>query len=215
MSSELTKTSGFAPGGVAKSFAASLQWLAAIFRGPEAAARGFLRSDQGSALHLFLFYHAPLLAIFPLAGLLCPAVHLGFGRFSFALQIVAPLVLVIGALLFAAIFDQIARFAQHPRMEASADEVRAKNLALFLHLPLSATGIFFLFHPVLGFLMLLAALAYCLWISIEVSAIYYERSRARVLVYMINAALLGIVPLALMTFLGNLLRNISYIQKLL
>ncbi|MEQ9367169.1 MAG: hypothetical protein RIF32_23250 [Leptospirales bacterium] len=198
-----------------ESFSTSLHWLAAIFRRPEAAAREFLRIEQGSALRLFLYYHLPLLAIFPVAGLLCPAVHLGAGRFSFGLQVVAPLALVIGALAFAVLFDQVARFAQHPRMENGVDEKRTKNLALFLHLPLSASGIFFLFHPLLGFLMLLAALLYCVWISIETTAMFYESSRARVLVYMINAALLGVAPLALLTFLGNLLRNINFITDIL
>lgn len=196
-------------------FTASVHWLAAIFRQPEAAAREFLRANQGSALQLFLRLHLPLLALFPLAGLICPAVHLGASRFSFGLHVIAPLMLVIGALAFAVLFDQVSRFAQHPRMERAANELRVKNLALFLHLPLSATGIFFILHPVVGFLMLLLALFYCLWISIETAAIFYESSRARVLVYMINAALLGVVPLTIFTFLANLLRNLTFLKNLL
>ncbi len=197
-------------------FSASTRWLAAIFRQPESAAREFLRENtQASALSTFVRFHAPLLAIFPLAGGLCPAVHLGAGRFSLFLHVVAPLVLVLGALAFAVLFDQISRFAQHPRMDGAPDEAKVKNVALFLHLPLSATGVFFFLHPLAGFLMLLVALCYCLWISIETTAALYSSSRARVLVYMINAALLGVAPLALLTLLGNLMRNLRFIKDLL
>ncbi len=196
-----------------------VRWLSAIFGGYESATRDFLRIYQGSALRLFLRLHAPLLVIFPLAGARCPAVHLGLGRFSIALQIVVPLVLVIGALVFAALFDQVVRYADHPSMPspaASSDgELRARNIALFLHLPLSATGIFFCLHPLLGYLMLLIALVYSLWIAIEATAIFYELSRARVLVHMINTVLLGLVPLAALVLAGNVLRNILFIKDIL
>lgn len=196
-----------------------VRWLAAIFGGYESATRDFLRIYQGSALRLFLRLHAPLLVVFPLAGVLCPAVHVGLGRFSIALHCVVPLVFVLGALAFAALFDQIVRYAGHPTMPppaASSDgELRARNIALFLHLPLSATGVFFFLHPLLGYLMLLIALVYSLWIAIEATAIFYELSRARVLVHMINTVLLGLVPLAVIVLAGNLLRNILFIKDIL
>ena len=189
--------------------------LAAIFREPEVAVREYLRrSHENSALALFLRLHLPLLTIYPVAALLCPAIHFGPGRFSFALQVVAPLVLVLGALLFAVIFDQVARFSLHPQLEEDPQAARPRNIALYVHLPLSAAGIFFILHPLLGFLMIFVALLYCLWLALQMTAIFYEQSRARVLVHMVNAALLGLVPLVVLALLGNLLRNITILKNL-
>lgn len=195
-------------------FRESLRWLAELFRHPEQAAREYLRGNQGSALEMFLRLHLPVLVLYPVAGLLCPAVHLGLGRFSFTLQVVAPLVLVVGALAFAVLFDQVARFARHPEMETPENALRIKNLALFSHLPLSAAGIFFILHPLIGFLMVLIALAYSVWTAIDLTSIFFEVSRARVLVYLINAALLGVVPLAALTFLVNILRSLVFVKRL-
>ncbi len=189
--------------------------LAGIFKDPERAVVEYLRDhelDGTQARVTFLRLHLPLLLLMVVASLLSPLAHLGvLGSFSLLLHVLVPPFFAFGLLLLAVVFDQMARYSRHPRVEEPG-ELKIGGIALFLFLPLSATAPFFFVHPLIGLLMLLPAAVYCGYIALEVTAALYEISLARSFTHLVNAALLGLIPVAVLVLLFNVMRSISILK---
>lgn len=215
----LTTSTASGVSGAAERLAAVLDEIArrvgAIFQDPERALLEYLRDhelDGTQARSTFVRLHLPLLVCMVVAALLSPLAHLGvLGSFSLLLHVLVPPFFATGLLVFAVVFDQMARYSRHPRVEEPG-ELKIGGIALFLFLPMSATAPFFFVHPVMGLLMLLLAAAYCGYIALEVTAALYEISLARSFTHLVNAVLLGLIPAAVLALLFNVMRSISILK---
>ena len=182
------------------------RYLQEIFRDPAAATAAFLRETPRGATALQIFYrlHLPLLLTYPIAAALSPLVHLSRRGLSPIKHIILPLMLVAAFYVLALLFDRVIRYAQHPRLE-DPDETPIRDVALFLHLPLAAAGIFFVIHPLLGLLTTVLAGLHCIWISLDTTATCYGLSRAKAITHWISALFLLLIPVTALLLARNVL----------
>lgn len=182
----------------------ALHHLSLIFNLGEGAVREHLKRTPVSPLRLFQTEHLPLLVSHPLFSLLSPFRWWnGIGIAELFGAMVVPVIAVFIFLLPAAAFDRLLEHRRGPHI-ADAEERRIKNVSLYLHLPVSGAGIFFLLHPMIGYLMILIAGLYSIYLSIRAAVELHGLIPATALRYYIQGLILCMVPVVLFALLFNL-----------
>ena len=189
-----------------------VQQLRLIFADPARAALQFSVERPRPALRFLFLRHGPLLALMVLFSIAAPLRWIFGGSLSIARDVVGPLVLAGGLLTLAMVFDKILENARGPRLHP--ERTPPRNLALFLHLPVSAAGAFFLFHFIPGYLMILVSGALAAWISIMETSRLREITPARAIAHYLSAALFLLLPLVGLLFMLNLMRTYSLFRYL-
>jgi len=160
--------------------------------------------------------HVPLLLVFPLAYFACPAVWILFaferGGPPDLQGALLPVFVAFALLCFAALLD---RMVLHDEPPALRDNQSAplRNVALFFHLPLSGAGLFFLLHPVAGWLGLLAAWLYSLWTSLEALRELQGKTRARIYAQVVQSGIVLLAPAALALLVFNIVRTVGIFRE--
>lgn len=186
--------------------------LRLIFADPRAAADAFRAEPPASALTLAARKHSILLLLFPVFSFAAPLRWIMGGDFRAARDAVLPLGLACGILVLAMLFDKIIENARGP--ELYVRDAPPRNLALFLHLPVSAAGVFFLFHGLAGFLMILVSAAYAGTLSILAVSRLRAMSPARAITHYVTAVVFLLVPLLGLVLILNLLRTYAILKFL-
>lgn len=195
----------------------SLQYLLTdlkgIFHEPERALVAFLARPARSAPYLLWTMHLPLLLLGPIAGLLCPLCWLRGGHFSIKKLFVPSL--VAAALLLVTVTTD--RLIEHSRIRGLMDSDRPlmKNIGLFLTLPVSAALVFFLLHPAVGYLMLIASWIYFMFLTLGFHARYREMTITRVVIYYLSAAITLLFGLVVVLALLNVWKSFEILRSLL
>lgn len=188
--------------------------LQGILTDARASLIAFLRSPDRptTALGLFIRYHAPLLLFFPVLSLLSPLRFVIGPDLHPVILIFAPLMLAVGSLVLAALLDGLIQHARTPHVPDESD-IEIKNVALYLHLPVSGSALCFFIHPLLGFLVLLLTIAYCLYLSLDLHALVRGKTRAEILVHFITTLIVILLPLLILTLLSSLWRSIQILSE--
>ncbi len=185
--------------------------LRAIFADYIAAAREHGSRPVSASFRFLRENHLGLVLLYPVFALACPYVWIVKGRISPATQIVMPVLLVGVFLLLALLYDKI---MEHSRPPSLPEDKEIRNLAVFLHLPVSAAGMFFFLHPGLGYLMVFAAAIYSILMSIRAQSLAHGRGLGDAFSRYIGAGLLLMVPLVLMLLAFNILRTVRIFKSL-
>lgn len=191
----------------------ALDDLERMARSPTEAIAAFVGRGRSRSWAVFRERHLPLLVFYPLAGLLCPYSYV-FGRGpNFAMHVLVPFTLALLALVQAVLFDRILEYESHRTLEVEGEPDHSQ-LALYLHLPVSAGGLFFFIHPVFGYLLLFAALAYSTTLSLTEQARARNISLARSITAYIKAALLPLLALTTIALLLNVFNTVAILRGL-
>ena len=195
------------------SLTAALEDLERIARNPAEAAATFAGRAHSRTLEIFWRCHVPLLVFYPLAALICPYSYV-FGRGpNIRVHALLPLAVVLLVLMQAALFDRVLEYSRHRTLREDGQPDHSQ-LAFYLHLPLSAGGLFFLIHPVLGYIMLFSAVIYSVTLSINAQCRARRLNLARVLTAYLAAAILPLAALALVALMYNIVHTISVLRGL-
>ncbi len=189
-----------------------VEQLRLIFADSPQAVASFAGEQPVSAVALFTRKHLPLLVLFPLFSFAAPVRWILAGQFSLSRDALGPLLLAGGFLGMAMVFDKILENERGPELHPR--HVLPRNLALFLHLPVSAAGVFFLFHGMIGLLFLLASGAFATALSILTACRLRGLSPARGLALYLSAAVFLLLPLVILFFALNLARTYGIIRFL-
>ena len=188
--------------------------LKSIFTDAMAGTGDFIKRTPLTATQFFVRRHLPLLILYPICSTLAPYTWLKSGDFSIKSQILFPVLLPLVIIVLALVYDKISEYA---RLEPVEDNIRPliRNVSSFLHLPLSGSALFFLIHPLIGYLMILTAAIYSIYLSIRAQAVFRRVSYARAIVHYISAAFFLFIPGFLMLFIINISLTIQIFQRIL
>ena len=179
--------------------------LEAVFRDDKGALAGFLNRPARTMRSLFFTVHLPLLLLFPVFSLLCPYRWISGGRLSWTGEVFAPLVLVLGAMVLAGIYDKLLEYGTlSPLYDVEKPEL--KNVALFLHLPLASGGLAFFVHPVAGYAMIFTLWANSLLMSVRAQADLRGLSMRHAGLFWLYAFLIVAFAACLLAFVLGLFR---------
>lgn len=129
-------------------------------------------------------------------------------------QLFLPFVITSVFLLFALVYDRICEHSKPLPLEGDVDNLNIRNVALYFHLPLAASGTFFLFHPGIGYLVFFFALCLSMAYSIEFSAVVHGFTRARSIGYWLGSFIFFLIPVSILLLIGNILRSVRIFQSL-
>lgn len=188
------------------------QDLRSIFYNHRAAVDHFHRNHSRSAREVFRDIHLPLLLLSPFFYILSPVRLMGGGPF-FRTSLLFPTVLMVLGLLLAMTFDRLSENADGPMVEDPLRPDR-KNLALFLHLPVTGSGIFYFFHPAIGSVVLFASLIFSVIASVDAGAWIYHRSRIRSFNLYLLAIFLYLIPLLLLLAGLNMVMSFDILKDM-
>ncbi len=183
----------------------SIQLLRIILVAPGAVVEDFKTTLSGKNSKI-LGLHIPFQFLFPVAILLSPFGPLFRGRLNYWKLIPVALAIVWLSLLVAFTLDRILEFGPSPESRLYSDK-RPSGMALLLHLPVSASGIFFFFHPMFGFLMLGLSIFYSINISLKEIATLLSTTKRTLLRHYLSAILFWFIPLFVFLALFNLSRT--------
>lgn len=183
----------------------SIEDLNGIFSDHSEAVRGLRTRRPERALSFFRHRHLPFLILYPLFALLCPYSWI-FGSVSVKKHVIFPLVIACGFLLLASIYDKLLE-----QLKGKENVIAVKNGSLFLFLPVSAVGCFYVIHPLIGLGMTFAAGIYASLLSVETQARIYQMSLARSASYLISAGVLLLIPVLILLTLMNFMRSIGIV----
>ena len=192
------------------SFVESVADIKAIFTDPPGAVGAYLEREPESSFGFLIKKHLPLVVLFWLFTLLSPYVLIRALSSTISLRLITgllvksliPSVLLLGALFLAMAYDKVTEHNNPPRLMDNESPL-LKNLALFLHLPLSAAGMFFFIHPALGYGIFFFAGLYCISLSVRIHSMARRISLVRAFV-MFTIALSFLLGLLALFILGPL-----------
>ncbi len=193
------------------SLAGAVSELTLVFQDFRTAALEFSKRPPGRALDIFQELHLPMLALVPVFAALCPYRWAFKGGVSVGKHILLPVILILGVLLLAALFDRVTEHTEPPEIGAPP---QMRNLSLYLHLPVSATAPFFFLHPLLGTLMVLVAAGFAGWISIRSVSRLRRITLMRSLTHYISAAILALIPVIILVTGMNLFRTLLSLGRI-
>lgn len=193
------------------SLAGAVSELNLVFQDFRAAALDFSKRPPGRALDVFQELHLPMLALVPFFAALCPYRWAFKGGVSIGKHIILPVILILAVLMLAALFDRVTEHTEPPEIGAPP---QMRNLALYLHLPVSATAPFFFLHPLIGVLMVLVAAGYAGWISIRSVSRIRRITLMRSLTQYISAAILALIPLIVLVAGMNMFRTLLNLGRI-
>ncbi|MCB1304343.1 MAG: hypothetical protein KDK37_08700 [Leptospiraceae bacterium] len=190
-----------------------------ILSDPAAAIAQFLDRQSIKSLRFFALYHLPFLILLPLFLFISPYRILRGHSFHLKSILGFPSLLILAFLVMAAVFDRMQRYSlaggiDPARKDYFAMRPAGKNLALYLHIPVSASAFLFFFHPGLGYLGLFLTGFYCVYQSvIGWARLRHQSVLASLSSYILSAGLL-MLPLLAMTILYNLLKTIRIFREI-
>lgn len=158
----------------------------------------------GKAIRDFREDHLPFLLAYPLVVAASPSTWLKWHSahaFPSVRSVLLPPLFVIALLFLSAFFDKLLEFRHGPlRMR---DRPAVRNVTLFLTMPVSAALIFFLIHPLAGWLMLFSAAAFSLFQAAHYESTLRRGSMRSVVAEIIVAAGFLLLPLVGLLLLYN------------
>lgn len=164
------------------------------------------------ARDLFIRTHLPFLLLFPVFHFLSPMGPIFFGNFSSWKLIIPALTFALATLMLAITFDKILLHRSPPPTDIRGVRVPT-NIALKLHLPVSASGFFFFFHPAVGFAMLFLSIGLSIQRTVRNAAALHELGRRRAIIYYLSAIILWLGIIAVILFLWNLQLTFGIIRR--
>jgi hypothetical protein len=188
-----------------------------ILTNPHQAAERFLEREPIRSLH-FLFFHLPFLLLLPVFVLISPYRLFSGSSFSTTAAFF-PVFLILGFLFLSAVFDRMQRFStagglDPDRKDYFSMDPPGKNLALFMHLPLSASTFLFFLHPLPGYLALFLTAVYCIYQSIvEWARIRNQTILESLATYVVTIGL-GLLPVLILVLLYNILKTFGILGNL-
>ena len=188
----------------------ALSYLEEIFTNSDTAVRSFASRKSIGSITFLLRYHLPLLLLFPMATALSPAGWLTGKNFNWLSAFIAPPFLVFGVLIIAATYDKIIEHRQPPPL-FDENNFNPKNLASFNHLPISGVGIFFLFHHTIGYLMVIVALFYSIFLSIRSQSILRQLAPATAMAYYLSTFIFFLLPLLVVMIIFNIRQTLKIV----
>ncbi len=180
----------------------------------DAPAAASIEADRDSGpFRVFLRIHLPFLLIFPVFFLTGPFGPLFLGSSRSWKGLIPAMVLVSVSLLLALTFDRILSHRIPPATDISDTRV-PRNVALHLHIPVTASGIFFFIHPAFGFIMLFLSIGLSIQRSIRMAARLHDIGRRRSLVYYLNGVLGWSLLLTSVLFVLNIMKTFSILSRI-
>jgi len=187
--------------------------LDTIFEKKERALEECSNRKSLSALTLFSTDHLPLLLMYPLFSLLSPFRWIGQKSPTFGSLFVWPLVVPLFFLAAAAVYDKIIEHSSRPTVPGSA-ELDRKNFSLYLHLPVAAGGVFFVIHPIFGYLMLFFAELFSMVLTFRANRLYRGMTVLRSLITVVQVSLFFLIPAMVFGVVFNLVNTVVILRSI-
>ena len=177
--------------------------LNSIFQNFDEALKYYIQIPPQNALTFFWSNHIPLILIYPVSIIASPIPWIMGKTLTFS-KIFFPIFCAVLFLLTAIIYDKITEHQKPPTLADGTSPV-VKNLSLFSHIPVSGCGIFFLFYPTFGYIMLFLAVIYSVTLSVQAQCRFHRITPARAIAQYINAIIFMVAILLVPLFLINIL----------
>lgn len=184
---------------------------------PDRAMDEFIQKPATRTTGLFFQIHFPYWVGFFLIILIAPHFWIGFSedwmpeisrRFRFA-DWVAPLTPVVANLVLAIAVDRLQKFRDSPEPFSNTSY---SNVSFYLQLPVSASLFWFLVHPVVGYIAVLIAIIFSLYISIRQWSRLSKRSYYQILTDYLYCVFLLMLPVVFLLLIYNILLTYKIIQ---
>lgn len=194
----------------------TIRWLEAILNDPSRALQMRKERPAGRGMRDFREDHLPFLlgylALLPLSPYLWYRVFsldrlpLLKAAFYTVPSMLVPVIVVLVFLVFAGLYDRFLENRHPPGpTRAAFRDADQHNRTLFLALPVSASLLCFLFHPLAGYLMLLASIVYSLIQAVHFQAEHEKTGIRRSAALMIAFAGFFLLPIIGLLFVYNIL----------
>lgn len=183
----------------------SLTCLDLQFRNVHEAVAEHARRRPGKAFRDFRQDHLPFVLSYPFLVAISPSTWLKW-HFTQTLpsfrSLLLPPLLVVAIAILATFYDKLLEFRHGPlRMQ---DRPVVRNVTLFLSMPVSASLLFFLIHPAVGWLMLVASTGLSLFQAAHHEATLRKGSMRSVTAEIIVAAAFLLLPIVGLLLVYNL-----------
>ena len=188
--------------------AAALEVLWLLYTRPENLTEELEKWTRYHKNQILWILHAPLLFFLIPFLALCPFAF--YASLFSAQYFIQPLLMIAFGLLMANSHDYAEYFFSSPVGE-SASETQVPHFSLLAHLCMAGSFPFFLLHPGLGMGVLLLNIGYAQFLSVDLHARHYRRSRARIWGHLFMSISFLLLPILAIVLILNFWHNLRYL----